>query len=420
MMSINSMNQQNASLCNENGEGCSIRLNDNYSLLKPSYLFSDIARRVEVFRKENPDARIIRLGIGDVTLPLVPAVVEALHRAADEQADRKTFRGYGPEQGYDFLREAIAENIFTKRGCEIYPDEIFVSDGAKSDTGNFTDILARDLRVLVTDPVYPVYVDSNIMAGRADRLVLAPCTEENGFVPALPKEPVDLIYLCYPNNPTGTVLRRNELQKWVDYALSTGALILFDAAYQAFIRSTDVPRSIYEIPGARRCAVEFHSFSKTAGFTGLRCGYTVVPRDVEGLCVDGTCRPLRDLWLRRQTTKFNGTPYIVQRAAEAIFTEEGAQQVQETIDYYLGNAALMRKALTAAGYKVYGGEDSPYLWLRTPEGMDSWTFFEMMLRRYHIVCTPGEGFGATGRNFVRLTAFGSLEECEEGLARIQQ
>ncbi len=343
-----------------------------------------------------------------MTQPLCPAVVEALHKAADEMAVAATFRGYGPERGYDFLREAIVENDFYRHGIDIDADEVFVSDGAKSDTGNFQELLATDCVVAVTDPVYPVYVDSNLMAGR--KIVKLPCTAGNGFVPELPAGHVDVIYLCYPNNPTGTTLTRDQLKTWVDYALETGALILYDAAYEAFIRSTDVPHSIYEIPGAKACAVEFHSFSKTAGFTGIRCGYTVVPKELPA--------QLNSLWNRRQSTKFNGTSYLSQRAAEAVYSPEGREQIAATIDYYMWNADTMREALTDMGFKVYGGQDAPYLWVGTPNGMSSWDFFEWMLHSAHVVCTPGMGFGDQGEGFVRLTAFGTHENSEKALRRI--
>ena len=383
-------------------------INKNFLNLSNNYLFADIARKVQAFKSENPKAEIISLGIGDVTQPLCPSVIQALHKAADEMAVAATFRGYGPEQGYDFLRNAIVENDLKARGISIGADEIFVSDGAKSDTGNFQELLAADCTVAVTDPVYPVYVDSNIMAGR--HIVKLPCTAGNGFVPALPQERVNVVYLCYPNNPTGTVLSRTELKKWVDYALANDALIFYDAAYEAFIRHNDVPHSIYEIEGARSCAVEFHSFSKTAGFTGIRCGYTVVPKDLPV--------PLNSLWNRRQCTKFNGTSYLSQRAAEAIYTPEGRQQVRSIIDYYMENARVMLEKLTEIGFKVYGGEDAPYLWVGTPKGMTSWDFFDWMLRSPHVVCTPGSGFGPSGEGFVRLTAFGTFENTEKALRRI--
>ena len=376
--------------------------------LASNYLFADIAKKVQAFKAENPEAEVISLGIGDVTQPLCPAVVEALHKAADEMGQSATFRGYGPERGYDFLRNAIVENDYRARGIDIDADEVFVSDGAKSDTGNFQELLSEDCVVAVTDPVYPVYVDSNIMAGR--RIVKLPCTAENGFVPAFPQEHVDVIYLCYPNNPTGTTLTKEQLKVWVDYALQHDALIFYDAAYEAFIQNKDVPHSIYEIPGAKECAVEFHSFSKTAGFTGVRCGYTIVPKALPV--------PLNQLWSRRQCTKFNGTSYISQRAAEAIYTPDGQQQIRSTIGYYMQNAKLMRETLTQMGFTVYGGTDAPYIWVKTPKGMTSWEFFDWMLHSAHVVCTPGAGFGPSGEGYVRLTAFGTHENTEKALRRI--
>ena len=378
--------------------------------LASNYLFADIAKKVQAFKAENPEAEVISLGIGDVTQPLCPAVVEALHKAADEMGQSATFRGYGPERGYDFLRNAIVENDYRARGIDVDADEVFVSDGAKSDTGNFQELLSEDCVVAVTDPVYPVYVDSNIMAGR--RIVKLPCTAENGFVPAFPQEHVDVIYLCYPNNPTGTTLNKEQLKAWVDYALQHDALIFYDAAYEAFIQSKDVPHSIYEIPGAKECAVEFHSFSKTAGFTGVRCGYTIVPKTLPV--------PLNQLWSRRQCTKFNGTSYISQRAAEAIYTPEGKQQIRTTISYYMQNAKLMRETLTQMGFTVYGGTDAPYIWVKTPKGMTSWEFFDWMLHSAHVVCTPGAGFGTSGEGYVRLTAFGTHENTEKALRRIEK
>ena len=376
--------------------------------LASNYLFADIAKKVQAFKAENPEAEVISLGIGDVTQPLCPAVVEALHKAADEMGQSATFRGYGPERGYDFLRNAIVENDYRARGIDVDADEVFVSDGAKSDTGNFQELLSEDCVVAVTDPVYPVYVDSNIMAGR--RIVKLPCTAENGFVPEFPQEHVDVIYLCYPNNPTGTTLNKEQLKAWVDYALQHDALIFYDAAYEAFIQSKDVPHSIYEIPGAKECAVEFHSFSKTAGFTGVRCGYTIVPKTLPV--------PLNQLWSRRQCTKFNGTSYISQRAAEAIYTPEGKQQIRATISYYMQNAKLMRETLTQMGFTVYGGTDAPYIWVKTPKGMTSGEFFDWMLHSAHVVCTPGAGFGPSGEGYVRLTAFGTHENTEKALRRI--
>ena len=404
-----------------------MKINKHYTELSGNYLFAEIARKVQAFKAENPQADVISLGIGDVTQPLCPAVVEALHKAADEMAVAATFRGYGPERGYDFLRNAIVENDYRSHGIGIDADEVFVSDGAKSDTGNFQELLAEDCVVAVTDPVYPVYVDSNVMAGR--RIVKLPCTAENGFVPELPAEHVDVIYLCYPNNPTGTTLTKEQLRKWVDYALQSGAIIFYDAAYEAFIQSEDVPHSIYEIPGAKECAVEFHSYSKTAGFTGIRCGYTIVPKGVksEGVKSEkydlaGTVS-LNALWSRRQSTKFNGTSYLSQRAAEAIYTPEGKQQIRATIGYYMQNARLMREALTNIGFTVYGGTDAPYLWVKVPgltpvgEG-SSWGFFDWMLQNAHVVCTPGAGFGPSGEGYVRLTAFGTHENTEKAIRRI--
>jgi len=403
-----------------------VTLNPNFLKLQKNYLFADIARKVEAYKAAHPEARLIRLGIGDVTRPLPPAVIEALHRASDEMGRADTFRGYGPEHGYDFLRKAIVENDFAPRGIALDEDEVFVNDGAKSDTGNFGDILGQENTVCVTDPIYPVYIDSNVMGGRAgdfadgswSRIVYAPCTEENDFVPALPQGRADLIYLCYPNNPTGTTLSKAELEKWVSYALDRGSLILYDAAYEAYITREGVPHSIYEIDGAKRCAVEFRSYSKTAGFTGLRCGYTVVPKDLTVKSADGSEVPLNPLWNRRQCTKFNGTAYVVQRAAEATYSPEGKRQVRETVGYYMTNARLMRQALTEAGFKVYGGVDAPYLWLKTPGGIGSWAFFEQLLTEINVVCTPGVGFGPAGEGYVRLTAFGRREDCEEAMTRL--
>ncbi len=383
-------------------------ISENYLKLSESYLFAEIARKVNDYKKKHPEADVISLGIGDVTQPLAPAVVGALHKAADEMAVAASFRGYGPERGYDFLREAIVENDFRRHGIDVEADEIFVSDGAKSDTGNFQELLSKKCVVAVTDPVYPVYVDSNLMAGRT--IVKLPCTPENGFVPELPSDHVDVIYLCYPNNPTGTTLTKAQLKVWVDYATQEEALIFYDAAYEAYIQSEDVPHSIYEIPGASKCAVEFHSYSKTAGFTGIRCGYTVVPKTLR--------MPLNALWNRRQCTKFNGASYLSQRAAEAIYTSQGKVQIKETISYYMKNAHVMRASLTDMGFKVYGGIDAPYLWVKTPGNMTSWEFFDWMLQSAHIVCTPGVGFGEKGEGFVRLTAFGTKENTVKALRRI--
>ena len=383
-------------------------ISENYLKLSESYLFAEIARKVNDYKKKHPEADVISLGIGDVTQPLAPAVVGALHKAVDEMAVAASFRGYGPERGYDFLREAIVENDFRRHGIDVEADEIFVSDGAKSDTGNFQELLSKKCVVAVTDPVYPVYVDSNLMAGRT--IVKLPCTPENGFVPELPSDHVDVIYLCYPNNPTGTTLTKAQLKAWVDYATQEEALIFYDAAYEAYIQSEDVPHSIYEIPGASKCAVEFHSYSKTAGFTGIRCGYTVVPKTLR--------MPLNALWNRRQCTKFNGASYLSQRAAEAIYTSQGKVQIKETISYYMKNAHVMRASLTDMGFKVYGGIDAPYLWVKTPGNMTSWEFFDWMLQSAHIVCTPGVGFGDKGEGFVRLTAFGTHENTVKALRRI--
>lgn len=405
------------------------KVNTNFLKLNESYLFSEIARKIEAFKASHPDADIIRMGIGDVTRPLAPAVVNALQKAVAEQADAATFKGYGPEQGYAFLRDAVSENDYKKRGIDISPDEIFISDGAKSDTANITDILGNDNVVALTDPVYPVYLDSNIMAGRAgektasgaySRIVYLPCTEANNFVPQLPKGKVDIIYLCYPNNPTGTTLDRQQLKVWVDYARSNGALIMFDSAYEAFITSDDVPHSIYEIKGAEEVAIEFRSYSKTAGFTGLRCGYTVVPKKLKAFDENGNDVNLNRLWNRRQCTKFNGASYIAQRAAEAIYSPEGRKQINETIDYYLRNAKLLREQLQNVGLKVWGGENAPYVWVKAPEGLSSWQFFDLLLNDYQIATTPGVGFGPAGEGYIRLTAFGSYENTLRAVERIKK
>ena len=404
-----------------------MRINDNFLNLSSNYLFADVAKKVSAYKTEHPEADIISLGIGDVTQPLCPAVIEALHKAADEMATESLFHGYGPEQGYSFLREAIRKNDFLDRGIHIDLDEIFVNDGAKSDTGNFQELLGKDNIIAVTDPVYPVYVDANMMAGR--KIVCLPCTPENDFVPELPRQRVDVIYLCYPNNPTGTTLTYEELSQWVDYALRNDALILYDAAYEAYIQSDDIPHSIYEIPDARQCAVEFHSYSKTAGFTGIRCGYTVIPKEVAGRSADGKRVKLNPLWNRRQCTKFNGTSYLSQRAAEAIYTPEGMVQTGETIHYYMENARMMKQTLQTLGMQVYGGDDAPYLWVRVPSLItaasskargSSWTFFDELLHKAHVVCTPGVGFGPSGEGFVRLTAFGQRNRTMEALERIKQ
>lgn len=403
-------------------------INENYTKLPGSYLFSDIARKVTEFKAANPQANIIRLGIGDVTKPLPPAVIDAMHKAVDEMADASTFRGYGPEQGYDFIVNAIVENDYKSYGLDISSDEIFVSDGSKSDTGNIGDILGLDNIVAITDPVYPVYVDTNVMAGRAgdlqsngkwSRIVYLPCTAENDFVPELPTEKVDIVYLCYPNNPTGTTLTRDQLKIWIDYAIANKVLILFDSAYEAFITESDVPHSIYEIEGAKEVAIEFRSFSKTAGFTGTRCAYTVIPKSLMGYTKSGEKVSLNKLWNRRHTTKFNGVPYIIQRAAEACYSPEGKKQVKATIDYYLNNAKIIREGLANQGLKVYGGVNSPYIWVKTPNNLTSWEFFDYLLTKLNIVGTPGVGFGPSGEGYLRLTAFGSLENTKEAVSRLK-
>ena len=377
------------------------KINNNFNKLPGSYLFSEIARRVAAYSQEHPDRALIRLGIGDVTRPLPAAVTAAMHKAVDEMATAQGFHGYGPEQGYDFLRNAIAQHDYKARGVEIQPDEIFVSDGAKSDCGNIGDIFHRDNVVAVCDPVYPVYVDT-------------PCVAENGFSPEIPQTPVDLIYLCFPNNPTGAVATREQLKAWVDHANRTGAVILYDSAYEAFITDPAIPHSIFEIDGARTCAIEFRSFSKTAGFTGTRCAYTVIPKELER---DGT--PLNSLWNRRQCTKFNGVPYVVQRGAEAVYSPEGRAQVKETIQYYLNNAKVIRDGLAAAGLIVSGGENSPYIWARTPDSMGSWDFFDKLLQEANVVTTPGAGFGPSGEGYIRLTAFGEADATRQAVERIK-
>lgn len=392
-------------------------INENFLRLADSYLFSTIAKKVKEYKTANPERRVISLGIGDVTQPLPAACIEAMHRAVDEMAKAETFRGYGPEQGYDFLRQAIIRCDFEPRGVQLDPDEVFISDGAKSDCGNIGDILSQACSVGMTDPVYPVYVDSNVMGGRGERITYLPVTAENGFVPQVPEGHIDIIYLCYPNNPTGLVITREELKKWVDYALREHSVIIYDSAYEAYIRHDNIPHSIYEIPGAKRCAIELRSYSKTAGFTGTRCGYTIVPKELTAIASTGEEVSLNKLWNRRQCTKFNGTSYITQRAAEAIYTPEGQAQVRATIDYYMGNAAMMRQRLSSMGYEVRGGEDAPYIWLRCPNGQDSWTFFDQLLNELSLVTTPGVGFGPSGEGFVRLTAFGKREDCEEAMER---
>ncbi len=401
------------------------KLNDNYLKLPGSYLFSTIGKKVNAYSQANPDKKIIRLGIGDVTQPLAPAIIKALHGAVDEMADAKTFRGYAPDLGYEFLRNAIAENDYKARGCDIAADEIFVSDGAKSDSANIQEILSLDNKIAVCDPVYPVYVDSNVMAGRTGTydaaaqtwsdVIYMPCNAENNFVPELPKETPDVIYLCYPNNPTGTTLTKEQLQVWVDYANKVGALIIYDAAYEAYISEDDVPHTIYECDGARNCAIELRSFSKNAGFTGVRLGFTVIPKDIK--CGDTM---LHSLWARRHGTKYNGAPYIVQRAGEAVYSAEGKAELKEQVAYYMKNAKTIKDGLAEAGYTVFGGVNAPYIWLKTPDNMTSWDFFDYLLENVNVVGTPGSGFGPSGEGYFRLTAFGSYENTVEALERIKR
>ena len=401
------------------------KINTNYQKLPGSYLFSDIAKKVSAFTQEHPEADIIRLGIGDVTQPIAPAMIEAMHKAVDEMGDAKTFRGYAPDLGYDFLRNAIVSHDYQARGCAITADEIFVSDGAKSDSGNIQEIFAQDNRIAVCDPVYPVYIDSNVMAGRTgeydaktqtwSNVIYMPCTAENNFVPEFPKENPDIIYLCLPNNPTGTTLTKEQLQLWVDYANRIGAVIIYDAAYEAYISESNVAHTIYECEGARTCAIEIRSFSKNAGFTGVRLGFTVVPKD---LVCDGAS--LHDMWARRHGTKFNGAPYIIQRAGEAVYSEAGQAQIKEQVGYYMNNAKTIYTGLKEAGYEVFGGVNAPYIWLKTPEHMTSWEFFDFLLKKANVVGTPGCGFGPSGEGYFRLTAFGTYENSVRALERIKQ
>ena len=403
-----------------------IRVNENYLKIQSSYLFTEIAHRVSAFQAANPEAKVIRLGIGDVTEPLAPAVIAAMHKAVDDEATRERFHGYGPEQGYAFLRDAVAKNDFQDRGIAIDADEIFISDGAKCDTANIQELFGADVKIAVPDPVYPVYVDTNVMAGRTGvnesgrygKLVYLDSTKANNFVPDLPKESVDIVYLCFPNNPTGATATKADLQKWVDWARANKALILFDAAYEAFIRTPGIPHSIYECEGARECAIEFRSYSKTAGFTGVRCGYTVVPKGLKGYTESGEAIELRPWWTRRQTTKFNGCSYVTQRGAEAIYTEEGKAQTKATIDFYLENARIIKECLTRLGYDVTGGTDSPYLWIDVKG--DSWEFFDKLLNEANIVTTPGAGFGKDGEGYIRISAFNSRANVEEAVRRIEK
>jgi LL-diaminopimelate aminotransferase len=405
------------------------RVNDHYLKLKAGYLFPEIGRRVRAFSEAHPGDRIIRLGIGDVTRPLPPAILSAFHDAVAEMADGKTFKGYGPEQGYDFLIDAVIGKAYGPLSVSLKRSEVFISDGSKCDTANILDIFALDNRVAIPDPVYPVYNDTNVMIGRtgeADErgyyrgLVYMPCTEENDFFPGFPETPPDIVYLCFPNNPTGAVASKAKLKKWVEYALAHGTVILFDAAYEAFVTDPSIPRSIYEIEGAKRCAIEFRSFSKTAGFTGVRCALTVVPEELVAKDRSGAEVPLNRLWLRRQTTKFNGVSYPVQKAAAAVYTPEGWRQTKEIIDYYMGNARIIREGLKEAGMTVHGGVDAPYIWLKTPGGLSSWAFFDKLLNECRVVGTPGSGFGPSGEGFFRLSAFGDRENVEEAVARIRK
>ena len=403
-------------------------VNEHFLKLPNNYLFSDIAKKVNAFKVSHPKTDLIRLGIGDVTRPLPQASIEAMHKAVDELANKETFHGYGPEQGYDFLIDAVIRNDYAPRGVYLEPGEVFISDGAKSDTGNIGDILRHDNSIGVTDPIYPVYIDSNVMCGRAgiledgrwSNVVYLPCLSENNFVPEIPDRRIDILYLCYPNNPTGTVISKAELKKWVNYALENDTLILYDAAYEAYIQDPDIPHSIYEIKGAKKVAIEFRSFSKTAGFTGVRCGYTVVPKELTAATLEGERIPLNRMWNRRQCTKFNGTSYITQRGAEAIYTPEGKKQVKAIIQYYMANARIMKEALESTGLKVFGGENAPYLWVKTPGEVNSWKFFEQMLYEANVLGTPGVGFGPSGEGYIRLTAFGERADCEEAMKRIRK
>lgn len=401
------------------------KINDNYLKLQGNYLFSEIAKKVDRYSESHPDREIIRLGIGDVTLPLAPAVIEAMHKAVDEMGVQETFRGYAPDLGYEFLRSAIRKNDFERRGVSIDIDEIFISDGAKSDSGNIGEIFSSMNRPAICDPVYPVYLDSNVMDGRAgdflpdksrySRVIYMPCTEENGFLPDFPEDDPDMIYLCFPNNPTGMTLSEEELQKWVDYALEIGAVIIYDAAYEAYIQEEGIPHTIYECDGAKKCAIELRSFSKNAGFTGTRLGYAVVPKELK--CGDVS---LNALWARRHGTKFNGAPYIIQRAGEAVYSAAGQEQTAAQVNYYMRNASYIREGLIDAGFTVYGGKNAPYIWLKTPEGMTSWQFFDQLLEKASVVGTPGSGFGPSGEGFFRMTAFGSYEKTKEAIDRIRK
>lgn len=407
-----------------------IKINENFLKLQDSYLFSTIAKKVSEFQKENPDAKIIKLGIGDVTRPIVNSIISSMENAVKEMGNSETFRGYGPEQGYEFLRNKIVEFDYQKRGVDISPDEVFISDGAKCDCGNIVDIFSINNKIAITDPVYPVYLDTNVMSGRTgnynsetgkyDKIIYIPATAENNFVPELPKEVPDIIYLCYPNNPTGTTLSKEELTKWVEYARENSSIILFDAAYEAFITESDVPHSIYEIKGAKEVAIECRSFSKTAGFTGLRCAYMVVPKNLVGYTENGQEISLHKLWSRRHGTKFNGVSYPIQRAAEAVYSEEGQKEIRENIKYYLENAKTIKNGLQEAGFTVFGGVNSPYVWLKVPDGITSWEFFDKLLSKANVVGTPGVGFGPSGEGYFRLTGFGTKENTAEAVERIKK
>lgn len=404
------------------------KINEHYQKLAAGYLFPEIGRRVNEFVKANPDAKVIRMGIGDVTQPLTPAVVKAFHEGVDEMARAETFKGYGPEQGYDFLRTAISQHSYKRRGVDIPADDIFISDGSKCDTGNIQEIFGNENKIAICDPVYPVYADTTVMSGKTgnikengyyDGIIYMPCTAENHFIPELPTEIPDLIFLCYPNNPTGAVASREELKKWVDYAISNKSIILYDAAYEAFIRDEAIPRSIYEIEGAKQVAIEFRSFSKTAGFTGSRLAYTVIPSELMAFDSEGNAVQVKKLWNRRHTTKFNGVSYPVQKAAAAIFTEEGKKEVQQVIDYYMANADIMKNSLSEAGFTVYGGDNAPYIWVKTPHGMKSWEFFDKLLTEAHVVGTPGSGFGPSGEGYFRFSAFANRENVVDAMERIK-
>lgn len=404
-------------------------INENYFKLKAGYLFPEIGRRVKEFSESNPDRKIIKMGIGDVTLPLQPSILQAFHDAVDEMGQRETFKGYGPEQGYAFLREAIAENDYKARGIDVSPEDIFISDGSKCDTGNIQEIFGFENKVAICDPVYPVYADTTVMSGKTGKcndngyfegITYMPCVEENGFVPELPKDNVDIIFLCYPNNPTGTVASKEELKKWVDFAIKNKSIILYDAAYEAFVTDKSIPRSIYEIEGAKKVAIEFRSFSKTAGFTGTRCAFTVVPSELVAYDTDGNSHPVKPLWNRRQSTKFNGVSYPVQKAASAIYTEQGKKEVQAVVDYYLENASIMKKKLLEAGFVVYGGENAPYVWVKTKNNFSSWDFFDKILQETGVVGTPGSGFGPSGEGFFRFSAFADRDNVIEAMDKIQK